>query len=173
MDSHAVHFHLFHVQIVNRVGWDGAIRPPELNELGWKDTVRMNPLEDIVVALRPKVMTNLPFKVPNSHRLLDGYQAQGGVNDFFNLDPQTGNASTVSNQNMNFGWEYVWHCHILGHEENDMMRAIAVAQPPEAPTNVTAAGTSPVNVVWTDNSVISNWVTIERDIVNTFNSPNE
>ena len=24
----------------------------------------------------------------------------------------------------NFGWEYVWHCHILGHEENDMMRPI-------------------------------------------------
>jgi hypothetical protein len=107
VDSHAIHFHLFHVQIVNRVGWDGAIRPPELNELGWKDTVRMNPLEDIVVALRPKVITNLPFKVPNSHRLLDGYQAQGGVNDFFNLDPTSGNASSVTNQNMNLGWEYV------------------------------------------------------------------
>ena len=25
---------------------------------------------------------------------------------------------------MNFGWEYVWHCHLLGHEENDMMRPI-------------------------------------------------
>ena len=24
----------------------------------------------------------------------------------------------------NFGHEYVWHCHILGHEENDMMRPI-------------------------------------------------
>jgi len=24
----------------------------------------------------------------------------------------------------NFGWEYVWHCHILSHEENDMMRAV-------------------------------------------------
>ena len=26
----------------------------------------------------------------------------------------------------NFGWEYVWHCHILGHEENDMMRALVL-----------------------------------------------
>jgi len=26
----------------------------------------------------------------------------------------------------NFGWEYVWHCHLLGHEENDMMRPIVV-----------------------------------------------
>ena len=62
VDSHAIHFHLFHVQIVNRVGWDGAVRMPAANELGWKDTVLMHPLEDIVVALRPKTMT-LPFKV--------------------------------------------------------------------------------------------------------------
>jgi len=26
----------------------------------------------------------------------------------------------------NFGHEYVWHCHILGHEENDMMRPLKV-----------------------------------------------
>ena len=34
----------------------------------------------------------------------------------------------------NFGWEYVWHCHLLGHEENDMMRpmvfVVATALPP-------------------------------------------
>ncbi len=30
----------------------------------------------------------------------------------------------------NFGWEYVWHCHILSHEENDMMRAMGFAVPP-------------------------------------------
>ena len=41
------------MQLINRVGWDGAIRPPDPNELGWKDTVRMNPLEDAIVALRP------------------------------------------------------------------------------------------------------------------------
>ena len=34
VDSHAIHFHLFHVQIVNRVGWDGGVRPTEPNELG-------------------------------------------------------------------------------------------------------------------------------------------
>jgi hypothetical protein len=35
---------------------------------------------------------------------------------------------------INFGWEYVWHCHILGHEENDMMRAMILAVVPTAPT---------------------------------------
>ena len=60
VDTHFIHFHLFNVQVINRVGWDGAIKPPDANELGWKDTVRMNPLEDIIVALRP-MKQNLPL----------------------------------------------------------------------------------------------------------------
>ncbi len=54
VDTHSIHFHLFDVQLINRVGWDGAIRQPDDNEVGWKDVVRMNPLEDVIVALRPK-----------------------------------------------------------------------------------------------------------------------
>ena len=27
------------------------------------------------------------------------------------------------------GFEYVWHCHILEHEEHDMMHALVVEQP--------------------------------------------
>ncbi len=53
VDSHAIHFHLYDVQLINRYGWDGTNRPPFANELGWKDTVRMNPLEMDFVALRP------------------------------------------------------------------------------------------------------------------------
>jgi hypothetical protein len=53
VDTHAIHVHMFNMQLVNRVGWDGAIKPLDPNELGWKDTIRMNPLEDIIVALRP------------------------------------------------------------------------------------------------------------------------
>ena len=45
---------------------------------------------------------------------------------FTNLDPYTGNpiVPPVTNELFNFGWEYVWHCHILSHEEMDMMRPI-------------------------------------------------
>src|SRR4026209_1112974 len=73
VDTHPIHFHLFHVQIVNRVGWDGAIRLPDANELGWKDTLRISPLEDTIVALRPPapVLTKLPWRIPNSVRLLN------------------------------------------------------------------------------------------------------
>jgi FtsP/CotA-like multicopper oxidase with cupredoxin domain len=176
VDAHAIHFHLFHVQIVNRVGWDGAIYAPDANELGWKDTVRMNPLSDTIVALRPMTMTALPFKVPNSHHLLmptEPQNAAASVTDQFNLNPITGNASDVTNLSVNYGWEYLWHCHILGHEENDMMRTIAVAQPPQPPKNLTAvksgSGSSTKYLLsWTDDSIISNWVKIQRSTDSTF-----
>ncbi len=124
VDTHSVHFHLVNVQVINRVGWDGAIRPPDDNEQGWKETVRMNPLEDIIVAAKfdlPKV----PFTVPNSVRLLDPTSAPGTTAQFSEFDG-LGNPITVTNQLFFFGWEYVWHCHLLGHEENDMMRPIVV-----------------------------------------------
>ncbi len=153
VDTHFVHFHLFDVQVINRVGWDGAIRPPDLNELGWKDTVRMNPLEDIVVAMRPTTPT-LPFKVPDSVRALDPTRRLGTTTQFTGVDPYTGQPITVVNQQQNFGWEYVWHCHILGHEENDMMRPIVLTASPAAPTNLAFSITSPASVrlTWTNNA---------------------
>ncbi len=172
VDTHAMHFHMFHVQLVNRVGWDGAVRPPDPNELGWKDTVRMNPLEDVVVALRPRTLS-LPFKVPNSIRLMDPARPQGSPMGFTNVDPQ-GNPVTVTNDYVNFGWEYVWHCHLLGHEENDMMHALVVANPPEAPSGLSAAiasGGRSIALSWTDNSVTANGFRIERATDNTFANP--
>ena len=70
VDTHPIHFHLYDVQVLNRVTWDNIIIPPEPNELGWKDTVRVSPLEDTIVALRPIVPT-LPFGVPDSRRPLN------------------------------------------------------------------------------------------------------
>jgi hypothetical protein len=137
VDSHAIHVHLFNVQVINRVGWDGAIRPPDANELGWKETVRMNPLEDCIVALQP-IMPSLPFGVPESVRPLDVTKPEGAT--IIVTDPTTGNPINVTNDLTNFGHEYVWHCHLLGHEENDMMRPIVFQGPatPGAPTGVTA-----------------------------------
>ena len=86
VDTHPIHFHLFNVQVINRVGWDGAIRPPDANELGWKETVRMNPLEDIIVALRP-IAPTLPFGLPDSVR-------PAGPDDAARLDDGRSPAST-------------------------------------------------------------------------------
>jgi len=125
VDTHPIHFHLFDVQLLNRVGWDGFIRLPDPNELGWKDTVRIAPLEDTIVALRP-VTPQVPFALPNSIRPLNPTIPLGSTMGFSQIDPLTGADVAIPTTNViaNFGWEYVWHCHILSHEENDMMRAV-------------------------------------------------
>lgn len=162
VDTHAIHFHLFNVQVINRVGWDGAIRPPDPNELGWKDTVRMNPLEDAIVATRPLQQKNLPWPVPNSIRPLDPASPLGTTGQFFGVDP-SGQPAPVTNQVINFGWEYVWHCHLLGHEENDMMRPIILAVAPAAPTGLAATATnSSVTLTWSDNSANETTFTVQR-----------
>lgn len=115
-DTHPIHFHLVNVQVLSRQRFSDKTYPrgqnipfkgfagiyylgkpiaPDPNELGWKETVRMNPGEVTRVAMR----FDLPavgFTVPPSPRI------QGGGN------------------------EYVWHCHILEHEEHDMMRPLIV-----------------------------------------------
>ena len=70
---------------------------------------------------------------------------------------------------VNFGWEYVWHCHILAHEEMDMMHSQAVNVssarrntgqdwcPGEVHNNAT--NTTAVFLAWTDNSNYeSDWI---------------
>ena len=167
VDTHTIHFHLFNVQLINHVAWDNAVRPPDDNELGWKETVRVDPLEDTIVALRP-IAPTLPFKIPNSIRPLDpltplGTVMPGGPGGF--KDP-AGNPVTVVNHEVNFGWEYVWHCHILGHEEMDMMHAFALAAVPAAPSGLTAtlvAGPPLTGeLAWTDNSLDETGFTIQR-----------
>ncbi|CAG0974038.1 partial Spore coat protein A, partial [Anaerolineae bacterium] len=78
VDTHPIHFHLFNVQLINRVAWDNATRLPDPNELGWKDTVRINPLQDTIVALRPVAPTQ-PFKMTNSERVIDPSMPQGAT----------------------------------------------------------------------------------------------
>ena len=80
VDTHPIHFHLYDVQVVNRVTWDNIIIPPEPTELGWKDTVRVSPLEDTIVALRP-IVPVLPFAVPDSKRPLNPMMPIGARGD--------------------------------------------------------------------------------------------
>ena len=155
VDTHAIHFHLFNVQVVNRVGWDGAIRPPDANELGWKETVKMNPLEDIIVAMRP-VAPSLPFGVPLSFRSFDVTKPESA--SWQAINPADNTTYTVYNTKADFGWEYVWHCHLLGHEENDMMRPLVLdvtTTLPDAPVLSVTQATGPlVNLTWTDSTPV-------------------
>lgn len=163
VDTHAIHFHMFDVQLVNRVGWDGIIRKPDPNELGWKDTVRMSPLEDTVVALRP-VLPKSPFGVPDSIRPLNPAMPLGSTDGFVSTDPLGNPLPQIKNVMTNFGWEFVWHCHMLSHEEMDMMRPISVqvARARPATPIITYARDAGVHLTWTDGTPVgqdlgANW----------------
>ena len=151
VDAHVVHFHLFNVQVINRVGWDGHIKPLEPSEFGWKETVKMMPLEDIYVAVKPKSPL-APFGVPQSIRALDPTQPLGVTSGFTQVNPLTGAATTITNELYNFNWEYVWHCHILGHEENDFMRPMIFDFGTLAPSAVAGVSYNPATQVvsWID-----------------------
>jgi FtsP/CotA-like multicopper oxidase with cupredoxin domain len=164
VDTHPLHFHLYDVQVVNRVTWDNIIIPPDPTELGWKDTVRVSPLEDTIVALRP-IAPTLPFGVPDSKRPLNPAMpigARGSVNGptgteagFNNTDANGNPIAPITNEVRDFGWEYVWHCHILSHEEMDMMRPVTVHVPsavPAAPVLSFTRGS--VDLHWTDGTPV-------------------
>jgi hypothetical protein len=164
VDTHPVHFHLVNLQLINRIGWDGTIKPPHANELGWRETIMMNPLEDIVVAVHAKKPTingvtgKNGFGMPLSNRLMDPTQPQYAMTGFTQVDVNTGLPAVVYNDYENYNWEYVWHCHILGHEENDFMRPMVFnaneAKPTAAtilaPTSGSYASVSSLN--WRDNA---------------------
>jgi hypothetical protein len=184
VDTHPIHWHLYDVQLINRVGWDGIIRKPDPTELGWKDTVRVSPLEDTIIALRP-IVPQIPPEwnsLPNSIRLLDPSLPDGEYLHHANTTAQEalgmpiyafnpgGDPVDIINHFVNFGWEYVYHCHILSHEEMDMMHAQVVGIAPKAPTGFSVPpyqtsgnGQAKANVVqWIDNSKNETGFVIER-----------
>lgn len=166
VDTHPIHFHATDVQIINRVTWDNIIIPPEASELGWKDTIRVSPLQDTYIAMRPLIPA-LPFDLPNSVRELSPMMVDGADLGANLVDP-LGNAVQILNHLINFGAEYVFHCHILSHEEMDMMRPVILAYPPKAPDNLQfvvgapSGGNAPVTVSWNDNSISETAFSVQR-----------
>jgi len=130
-DSHPIHLHLVQFLIINRQKIDvdryktdwtlingtppltkptitlsidrylqGEPVSPAANEMGWKDTVRANPGEVTRIRVRYAPQdANPALTLP-------------GVN-LYSFDPTRGPG-------------YVWHCHILDHEDNEMMRPLKV-----------------------------------------------
>jgi Fibronectin type III domain/FG-GAP-like repeat/Multicopper oxidase len=166
VDTHPLHFHLYNVQVLNRVTWDNIIMPPDPNEIGWKETVRVSPLEDTYVAVRP-IKPTLPFGIPDSSRVYNpamplnatGSQSVPNGNEagFNNTDANGNPIPPIVNAVADFGWEYVWHCHMLSHEEMDMMRPVTVHTAralPAAPSPVTSpADTYTLN--WVDGTPVN------------------
>ncbi|KPK39416.1 MAG: hypothetical protein AMJ65_11560, partial [Phycisphaerae bacterium SG8_4] len=111
----------------------GEPRPPAPWERGWKDTGRAPPnfITRFAVRFAP---TDLPSvgapPCPLGNVLLEHPYAvpcvpQAGSN-LFPFDPTAG--LDVKKDAFGFpgGPGYVWHCHILDHEDNEMMRAMFI-----------------------------------------------
>ena len=169
VDTHPIHWHLVNIQVINRVGWDGIVRAPDATELGWKETLRVNPLEDTIVALRPAspwlpgtFPTVSARSTPPSRSAPSLYGSPGQQAQFF--DP-SGEPVTVTNKLVNYGWEYVFHCHILAHEEMDMMHALLFAVKPKVPADLTGTrlpGDAGVQLSWRDTSAGETGFVIQR-----------
>ena len=117
-DTHPIHFHLVNAQILSRRPFTsfngtpvydrrlrgpiraprGPARGPDATELGWKETVRVNPGEVLTVIMKFDMPPIPNVRTPKSLSMSLGVE----------------------------GYEYVWHCHILEHEEHDMMRPLVV-----------------------------------------------
>jgi hypothetical protein len=94
---------------------------------------------------------------------------------FTNIDPVTGQTPTFqrqlvggvnidkpvngaySNQMTDFDNEYVWHCHILGHEENDFMRPMIFHPNVVLPDAPGAVGVASSVVTWTDPTPVGGY----------------
>ena len=92
----------------------------------------MNPLEDAIVALRP-VSQDLPWPLPDSIRPLNPAMPLHSTLGFSHVNA-LGQPVAATNELTDFGWEYVWHCHLLSHEEMDMVRPIVFQVPSVTPT---------------------------------------
>ncbi|HSK52382.1 MAG TPA: multicopper oxidase domain-containing protein [Clostridia bacterium] len=167
VDTHPIHFHLYDVQVLNRVAWDNIITMTDKTELGWKDTVRISPLQDTYVALRPVIPT-LPFRIPNSIRPINPMMPLGAtLADANPTDPQGQPTAAIVNRLVNFAFEYVYHCHILSHEEMDMMRPVSLVMPPDKADGLTYVvtgngGGTRLTLSWTDNSITETSFLVQR-----------
>jgi spore coat protein A, manganese oxidase len=87
----------------------GVVMPPDANEAGWKDTVMAPPgmVTRFVIRWGP---TDAAVGTPD---LKYSFVPNG---------PTQGVAGGM--------YDYVWHCHIVDHEDNEMMRPDVVYAPP-------------------------------------------
>ena len=122
-DAHPIHIHLANCQIISRQPFNvkqfngvpsftAAPRPPDPSELGWKETVKMYPGECTTLLMK----FDLPVDPVIPVTTLD---AAG-------LPVTTPTVADPGNSPRTGGKEYVYHCHILEHEEHDMMRPLII-----------------------------------------------
>lgn len=98
--THPIHLHLVQFQILNRQDFDVT----NFNEEEW-----INTGEGIILG--------------EEH---DPHPSENGWKDTVRVEP--GKVTRIIVPFRNYTGEYVWHCHILEHEDNDMMRPLIITE---------------------------------------------
>lgn len=125
----------------------GPLSPPKPNEVGWKDTHVVMPGEvtTFIVRFAP---TDLPLNAPQAQLI-------------YPFDPGEGPG-------------YVWHCHIIDHEDNEMMRPYTVNASSYNPHATAASKNTTIKAAKTASSrtVSENAMESTSSVVLEQNSPN-
>ena len=140
------------MQVLSRARREGEARAPDPGELGWKDTLRVDPLESVLIAVRP-VAAAAPFKLPASARSLDITLPLGAQGAFTQLDPVSAQPALpeVVNAPADLSFEAYWSIHLMGGQESHTARPLVLQGTPQAPAGLTATagGDGRVKLRWT------------------------
>lgn len=130
-DSHPVHLHLVHFEVLGRkmIKWDSNADPDGFIPMG------MAPAGDGTY-LEPQAVVQHNGLLGNGFRVVNAMYEAG---DFLPLEPEyvdsnspkdmvTARPGEVTFIKARFDkpGRYVWHCHILSHEDHEMMRVLHV-----------------------------------------------
>ncbi len=128
MDTHPIHLHLVQFQVLNR---------QTFNAMGYLAT--HYPPDPATGLLQPNTG---PYPAPSPDAFLVGAPQPPAANELGWKDTVQAPPGTVTRIAVPFGsgavagpiaatavhtGEYVWHCHILDHEDNDMMQKYVIA----------------------------------------------
>jgi FtsP/CotA-like multicopper oxidase with cupredoxin domain len=134
-DAHPIHLHLVQFQLLSRQKF-------QLNKY-LKDYNALNPVIPAMQTVNPPIAAYLQGKPtgpdPNETGWKDTYRMNPGevTTVIVRFTPQGSPNGTAYPFDATAAPGYVWHCHILEHEDNEMMRPLQLVNPPMNPANIT------------------------------------
>ena len=137
-DAHPVHLHLVHFEIIGRksIAWDSRTNDedrvldvdPDTDDPDGTYLVTQPTVQHNSVAGEPDTygmgfrFVNLTYGAPVELTEDDGYVENAPKDMVTALPDQV----TVIKATFDKPGRYVWHCHILSHEDHEMMRVLHV-----------------------------------------------
>jgi len=133
-DTHPIHLHLVQFQLISRQKFDVnkyltdwmALNPNTLGHPDYPDPLPFDHPTVNVPSLAPYLKGKPAPPAPNEMGWKDTIQTNPGEVTIFRVRFAPIDGSATYPFNPTTGPGYVWHCHILDHEDNEMMRPYKV-----------------------------------------------